>query len=270
MKQFHKGFLILAVFLDLLGALSGTAYGQALDPGPPFQPEPFLRLPFEKGTKTQITEGWEYSDEETAIHGYKRHFAVDFAADRGTPVYAAADGIAYSSFMRLFPPSESHKTFKERRVGAGLGHFVEILHGGDDLRTQYGHLQKVAEAIPYFPPEVRDQDVLYPQIVHAPVDELMKKGRAVRRGDLIGWVGDSGLSWGYEETPDFRPDPKEFPSWDETHVHFEVYDRDDRGIKRHRFDPFGLYDHAPAYQSFKPTAKGLWLLDYEGKPRYAK
>src|SRR3989338_8521809 len=64
-------------------------------------PIPYLTLPFREadvGGHYDITEGWIYSDEETAIHGFTAHNGIDFAITYGTPVVAPADGYALSSY----------------------------------------------------------------------------------------------------------------------------------------------------------------------------
>lgn len=225
--------------------------------------KPFLSLPFKEGTKLEITEGWFYSDEEKAIHGYEKHYGVDFATDRGTPVLATADGFALSSFHSAW----ANKTYKDEKVGFGLGRFVQIWHPEAKVYTMYGHLERIENGIPYYEP-VKQGDMWNPTVVNQSVEAMLKKVKPVKRGDVIGYVGDTGLAWGYEETPTMRPDPKQFPSWDETHLHFEVYDRDEQGRKKNRYDPFDLYGQAQAYQAM--PARGLWLFGKNSQPQFAK
>jgi len=105
--------------------------------------------------------------------------------------------------------------------------------------------------------------------VYRPLKETMKKAVFIRKGDLIGYVGDSGLSWGYEETFAGN-DTAHRPSWDETHLHFEIYTRNAQGTKQTRFDPFGHYSDAPAYAQFAPASTGLWLKDARGTISWTK
>jgi murein DD-endopeptidase MepM/ murein hydrolase activator NlpD len=85
------------------------------------------------------------------------HFGVDLADPQGTPIRAAADGIAY--------PLPDYEYY---------GNHVLLQHAGG-LATVYGHLVRMN----------------------------VGWGQAVRRGDLIGWVGTTGNSTG-------------------PHLHFEV------------------------------------------------
>lgn len=94
------------------------------------------------------------------VLGYnKMHKGVDFAASRGTPIYAAGDGVI-------------------EKIGrnGGYGNYVRIRHV-NSLKTAYAHMRKFAKG--------------------------MKKGKRVKQGDVIGYVGTTGRSTG-------------------PHLHFEV------------------------------------------------
>ncbi|BCJ89741.1 membrane protein [Terrihabitans soli] len=94
------------------------------------------------------------------ILGYsKMHTGVDWAAPRGTPIYAAGSGVV---------------ELAERN--SGYGNQVKIQHA-NGYETAYGHMQGFAKG--------------------------MKEGLRVRQGQLIGYVGSTGLSTG-------------------PHVHYEV------------------------------------------------
>ena len=198
----------------------------------------------------------------------KTHYAVDFDAPRGTPVYASAAGFAVTSLHIAYG-----RQYQGKRIGYALGRFVQIWHPGQKVYTQYAHLDRVASGVPYIAPQrtkTGSGTSLYdPTIVYRPVSEFLKVAKFVRKGQLIGYVGDSGLSWGYDEGLK-RPDPAKYPSWDETHLHFEVFDRDEKGKKDHRYDPFGIYGDGADYVSWIQTTKGLWLKDGAGKLRWAK
>ncbi len=79
----------------------------------------------------------------------KMHEGIDLSARRGTPIYAAGDGVVQ----------------KARRSLGGYGNQIEINHGFG-YETKYAHMQKF----------------------------IVKKGQKVKRGQLIGYVGSTGLS----------------------------------------------------------------------------
>ena len=87
------------------------------------------------------------------VLGYTRmHKGVDFAAPRGTPIYAAGDGTV---------------TFAGRN--RGYGNYVRIRHNGT-YSTAYAHMQRIAKGI--------------------------RRGVRVRQGQVIGYVGSTGLVTG--------------------------------------------------------------------------
>ena len=80
---------------------------------------------------------------------YKMHDGIDLTANRGTKVFATADGVIIEAEF----------------TGGGYGNKILIDHGYG-YETLYGHLHKI----------------------------LIKPGQHVKRGDLIGTVGNTGLS----------------------------------------------------------------------------
>ena len=102
--------------------------------------------------------------------GRRRHKGVDFASDRGEPVYAIADGIVAVAGPQMkqgttpsVTASEALKIPREQLAKGGL--FIMIDHG-EHKRSAYMHLDT------YF----------------------VKRGDVVRRGQSIGTVGRSGLT----------------------------------------------------------------------------
>lgn len=87
---------------------------------------------------------------------YKLHGGIDFSAAKGTPIYAAADGIVTTAGW----------------TNSGYGNYVIIYHGsmndGRNYSTLYGHMNKIA----------------------------VKSGAKVKQGQLIGYVGSTGNSTG--------------------------------------------------------------------------
>ncbi len=83
---------------------------------------------------------------------YKSHLGTDYAAPRGTPIMATADGqVIAASYTR------------------GNGNYVKIRHNST-YTTQYLHMSKFAKGI--------------------------KSGKVVKQGDVIGYVGSTGLATG--------------------------------------------------------------------------
>ncbi len=107
---------------------------------------------------------------------------------RGIPVIAAADGQVAN--LRDGIPDQYYSDYtaekKKEIFKKGLGNAVILSHGGG-WETYYAHLKKGALTV--------------------------KKGQAVRRGDILGYVGMSGLT--------------DFP-----HIHFELR------YRNKRIDPF--------------------------------
>ena len=87
------------------------------------------------------------------VLGYsKMHTGVDWAAPRGTPIYASGNGI-----IKI---AERH---------GGYGNYVKIQHA-NGYETGYGHMTSFARGL--------------------------KAGQRVRQGQVIGYVGSTGLSTG--------------------------------------------------------------------------
>jgi len=87
------------------------------------------------------------------VLGYSRlHKGTDFAAPRGTPIYAAGDGVVESA----------------GRNGA-YGKYVRIRHNST-YKTAYAHMKRIAKG--------------------------MRRGKRVRQGQVIGYVGSTGRSTG--------------------------------------------------------------------------
>jgi murein DD-endopeptidase MepM/ murein hydrolase activator NlpD len=87
------------------------------------------------------------------ILGYSRlHKGTDFAAPRGTPIYAAGDGVVELA----------------GRNGA-YGNYLRIRHNST-YKTAYAHMKRIAKG--------------------------MRRGKRVRQGQIIGYVGSTGRSTG--------------------------------------------------------------------------
>ncbi len=87
------------------------------------------------------------------VLGYSRlHKGTDFAAPRGTPIYAAGDGVVELA----------------GRNGA-YGNYLRIRHNST-YKTAYAHMKRIAKG--------------------------MRRGKRVRQGQIIGYVGSTGRSTG--------------------------------------------------------------------------
>ncbi|NVJ91424.1 MAG: peptidoglycan DD-metalloendopeptidase family protein [Methylocystaceae bacterium] len=87
------------------------------------------------------------------ILGYsKMHTGIDFAAPRGTPIFAAGDGVI---------------DYAGRK--GGYGKYIRIRHNSD-YQTAYAHMRGFKQG--------------------------MYKGKRVKQGDIIGYVGTTGRSTG--------------------------------------------------------------------------
>lgn len=94
-----------------------------------------------------------YGRRRHPVLGYnKMHRGTDFAASRGTPVYAAGDGV-----IERAGPNRSY------------GNYIRIRHNST-YKTAYAHLRGYAKGI--------------------------RRGRRVKQGQVIGYVGTTGRSTG--------------------------------------------------------------------------
>ena len=109
----------------------------------------FLRSPLRY---TRISSRFSRRRFHPLLKRYRPHFGVDYAAPRGTPVHAVADGVV---------------TWAGRKREAGKT--IELRHGGG-YRTAYLHLYRYARGV--------------------------RSGRRVFQGQVIGYVGSTGLSTG--------------------------------------------------------------------------
>ncbi len=223
-------------------------------------PTPYLQLPL-KQKSIRITEGWFYSAKETKIHGFKIHTGIDFKVKRGKPVYASAEGWAMSSYhsFKVKNKDGSLRKYKNKPLNNGMGFFVQIYHPQNKRYTQYGHLSKINKKIPFASPrKIKGNYHPYSYRIDPKEMEKSKYYTWVNKGELIGYVGDSGLTWGYKDYPK-RPDIKKFPSWDEVHLHFQEFTRDKNGNKTEPRDPFNIYSTYEKYpQKKKEFKNSLW------------
>ena len=102
-------------------------------------------------TKARMTSGYGWRM-HPVLKTKKMHKGVDYAAPKGTPVYAAEDGIVGMAAWR-----------------GNYGKLVTVKHS-DTIETYYAHLSGFAPGI--------------------------RPGVGVKKGDVIGYVGMTGLATG--------------------------------------------------------------------------
>jgi len=266
MKMYITGALMIA----LVGVLSLTGCSA---PSNTDGPKPFLTIPLAKDTPAlKISQGWLYSPDEESIHpGIPTHFAVDFPEPWGTPVYAPADGVAVASY-HTYDMTDA----KGRTIGYGLGLFVQIWHEEEKVYTSYCHLSGVNDKlIPYIAPALENGSWQPRDAIYVTVEQFKKNAKPVKKGDLIGFIGYTGLRLSYTETPVNPPtvNPKIDKTWDPAgaHLHWEMYTRTEDGSKKDkRYDPFGLYAEREKYGDVFTKAMGLILAKPDGSPQFAR
>lgn len=236
-------------------------------------PDPCIVIPLARNTPNlEVSQGWFYSQDELTIHPkVPRHFAVDFPCKWGTPVYAPADGLAVASY-HTYDMTDS----RGQTIGYGLGLFVQIWHEGPKLYTLCAHLSGInSKLVPYIAPDLENGSWQPRAAIYLTVEAFKANAKPVKKGDLIGYVGYTGLRSGYEEAPSNPPtiNPAKDKTWDPhgAHLHFEVYTRTPDGAKKaDRYDPFGIYGKREAYGKVFTKACGLILPNSDGTPQFAK
>jgi murein DD-endopeptidase MepM/ murein hydrolase activator NlpD len=106
--------------------------------------------PISNEDMTRIASGYGYRI-DPIYKTIKLHPGIDFAAPKGTPIYATGDGIVEFA----------------GRNGDGYGNHV-IINNGFGYKTLFGHMVKIK----------------------------VRKNQRVKRGEVIGWVGNTGKSTG--------------------------------------------------------------------------
>lgn len=106
--------------------------------------------PISNEDMTRIASGYGYRI-DPIYKTIKLHPGIDFAAPRGTPIYATGDGVVEFA----------------GRNGDGYGNHV-IINNGFGYKTLFGHMVKIK----------------------------VRKNQRVKRGEVIGWVGNTGKSTG--------------------------------------------------------------------------
>ncbi len=123
-------------------------------------------------TRMNSAFGWR----DDPLYGTRKfHWGHDWAAAKGTPVRATADGRIKVAKSEASGPSRY-----------GFGNYIEIDHG-NGYTTFYGHLDHL----------------------HA----RARAGAAVKRGDVIGFVGNTGRSTGYHLHYQIEFNGKEMNPW---------------------------------------------------------
>jgi len=115
----------------------------------------FLRAPLEF---RRVSSRFSSARRHPVLGRIRKHAGTDYAADRGTPVRATADGVV----------------LRAGRVST-YGNLVELRHA-KGITTRYGHLQRVA----------------------------VRSGARITQGQVIGYVGATGLANGPHLHYEFR------------------------------------------------------------------
>jgi murein DD-endopeptidase MepM/ murein hydrolase activator NlpD len=220
--------------------------------------EPYLSLPF-RGKKFFVEEGWYYSKQENSIHHYKKHSGIDFKLKRWTPILAAHSGYALGSYQHNVRRYRGRDLlYRGRPVGFGYGYFVVIWNPELERGTLYGHCQKLSPRLSFIKPTGKFPN-LKSGLYSLPAAQIIKRGSLVKVGQVIGWAGDQGCTWGYNDYPK-RPNPKKFPSYDGVHLHFEEFGKNLTGQPVGLRDPFGIYKSYKQYPQVKRQSKfSLWI-----------
>jgi murein DD-endopeptidase MepM/ murein hydrolase activator NlpD len=249
----------------------------------PFRKADLQKNPFNKNELYIIREGWTYSKEELAItHADPLHGGLDFDVPYGTPVVAPADGYAMASYHTAPQKDENgdQVMYKDKPINMGYGYFVRMYIPSVNRFVMLAHLSEIDPKIPFSPAEKED-DKWMPTNSKMPVEEWKTSPHAVfiKKGTVVGKVGYSGLTWGYDEYTEGQDKPvtldkNKYKSWDEPHLHFEdQWVNSETGEVGWQRDPLAIYNTAENYPSSKkympPGKDPLFFFNKDKFPKYA-
>ena len=140
----HQGSDYYAFYYMLDSATNKSGY---FDENGKEMKRPFLMAPVKF---SRISSGYSGRRFHPVQKRWKAHLGTDYAAPKGTPIMATADGYVIASSYT-----------------GGNGNYVKIKHN-ETYTTQYLHMSKRA----------------------------VKKGQHVKQGEVIGFVGSTGLATG--------------------------------------------------------------------------
>jgi len=230
---------LFAFFLSIVMVFTfGGAATAASTERPPgtVQPAPFAALPFSRafGPMLKITNGWYEAEDELGVIGNDDfHQALDFEGPPcWTPILALADGWAVATYQSgierggkaPFNPADPYNPdtdWKDPISGktgwlgyAGL--VVELqtnvqVPGFQNATAQYFHLAAVNPAIKWLAPERQPDTITWdgkhvanwlPAAIRQSQADIRKIATPVKRGQVIGWMGDTGINFGYNDNLD--------------------------------------------------------------------
>lgn len=214
-----------------------------------------------------------YSTIEKEFHGHEIHGGVDFELPFGTPLLAATDGWAIASYgfswvyEKQDDKTEQLRLVRGDKVSGSIGLFVQLYNPELNIYVQYGHLSTVGNDIPYKEPQfIPEREEYIPQGYRVMPEVYTQPGYAkwVKAGDIVGYVGVSGIALGKADSPDQVENKREI--WDDTHAHIQVFVRAEDQQSAQSIDTYGIYGTADMYPDdtrpeIQPQRKhaALWL-----------
>ena len=220
-----------------------------------------ISLPFSSdvGSIYSITEGFVYSTAEQAIHWNKYHWSVDYALPFWTPVYAPTDWYIVASYH----DEMLNRFVNGQQVHYGWGWHVVIFSPSDEKIILLWHLSSLEGSIPIdFPVAKLNKNMKVVKYISNIanlskqwlLEKFWKNWKRVKKWDLIGTVWNSGLGlWIDFVSPydvPYYPEIHSQNSWDEPHIHMEVYYKKNIFSKKNKIDPYWIYKDASFYQKY--------------------
>ena len=234
-----------------------------------------ISLPFSSDmwNKYSITEGFYYSQAEQQIHGQKYHWWIDYSLPYGSPIYSPVDWYILASYH----DEMLNKFFWSQQIHYGWWRHVVIFSPEDEKIVLIAHMSSIEKSIPIDFPTARlnkNMKVIkyVSNIANMSKSSLLEKfwnfwAKKIKKWDFIWTVGTSGLGL-WEKFVDpynvpYYPEVFYEKSWDEPHIHMEVYYKNNIFSKKNKIDPYGIYKNMDSYQRYF-WVKDWTIFDYSG------